>query len=140
MTVVNENPDVALRKKALFYPNSLPTDGSWVVTLNSDKKSVNVWNNDGDGGVNYYNFNEKIEYFVVIPSGIVRNAQGDMNERLVIKLVNTESDGIDASKLNKGNAPVVGYYNLNGQRNNGLVKGINIVKYADGTAKKIIVK
>lgn len=140
VTVVNENPDVALRKKALFYPNSLPTDGSWVVTLNSDKKSVNVWNNDGDGGVNYYNFNEKIEYFVVIPSGIVRNAQGDMNERLVIKLVNTESDGIDASKLNKGNAPVVGYYNLNGQRNNGLVKGINIVKYADGTAKKIIVK
>ena len=138
VSVATETPEVTLRKNAVFYPNVFTADGSWHVTLNSDKKSVNVWAGDADGAVQLYNFNENIEYFLVIPSQIVKNAAGESNERIVLRLVANETTAIDGTVSNEGNASVVGYYNINGQRIPAPVRGINIVKYSDGSIKKMM--
>lgn len=140
ISIMKEHPEVTLRKNAVFYPNIFTPDGNWTVTLNSDKKSVNVWANDGDGSVQYYNFNEKIDYFVVIPSGIIKNENGEMNERIVIKLINSESTNIFSSFTTDENTAILGYYSLDGRKFSNPIKGINIIKYADGTTKKILIK
>lgn len=55
-----------------------------------------------------------------------------------IKFVPAGSSSI-SSALTNGKAKVaVGYYNAAGAQVNGLQKGLNIVKYSDGTAAKII--
>ncbi len=47
-------------------------------------------------------------------------------------------DGID--NISKEGAEVTGYYTVDGKQVETLQKGINIVKYTDGTAKKLLVK
>lgn len=53
--------------------------------------------------------------------------------------VSSVTDGITSVETAKS-TEVVAIYSLNGMRLNTLVKGINIVKYADGTTKKIVVR
>ena len=38
------------------------------------------------------------------------------------------------------NSKVIGRYNLNGQSVNAVQKGVQILKYADGTVRKVVVK
>lgn len=56
------------------------------------------------------------------------------NVRPVVNTTPTKIVGLSA-----GNTPqIIGIYNLHGQKLNGYQKGINIVKYSDGTSKKIV--
>ena len=49
------------------------------------------------------------------------------------------STGIAAPQQSKG-AKVVDAYQLNGQKRNGVQRGLNIVRMSDGTTKKVVVK
>lgn len=49
---------------------------------------------------------------------------------------NGEVTGIEA--LDNDSEEVIAIYDINGRKQNGFVKGINIVKYSDGSTKKII--
>ncbi len=51
----------------------------------------------------------------------------------------SEPDGIEAVALD-GNIEVSGYYTLGGQRVNAPQRGVNIVKFVDGTTKKLLIK
>lgn len=55
-----------------------------------------------------------------------------------IELSGEEADAI--SFISDGNASIEAVYSVGGNKTNGLKKGMNIVKYSDGTTKKIIVK
>ena len=49
--------------------------------------------------------------------------------------------GIDEVETDKTAAPtIVGYYDLNGKLINGKQRGAVIVRYSDGTARKVLVK
>jgi hypothetical protein len=48
--------------------------------------------------------------------------------------------GINGVTIEGGNNVVVGIYTLNGMKLSKPQKGINIIKYADGTCRKVIVK
>jgi hypothetical protein len=48
------------------------------------------------------------------------------------------STGID--NVTKDNAKIIGIYNLQGNKTQHLSKGVNIIKYSNGTIKKLIVK
>jgi hypothetical protein len=55
--------------------------------------------------------------------------------------VNTgKTTGIDSVSTDNNTSKVIGYYSLSGKRVNAPQHGVTIVKYADGTAKKIIKK
>ena len=51
---------------------------------------------------------------------------------------NVVTSGID--KVATDNKVVVGYYAVDGSKRQQLEKGVNVVKYSDGSSKKIIVK
>ena len=48
--------------------------------------------------------------------------------------------GVERTLKNDDEKREVARYTIDGRRINGLVKGINIVKYADGTTKKVVVE
>lgn len=61
------------------------------------------------------------------------------DSEITINFVNDNGAGVSSVVADKEN-PVVGYYTIGGAQINAPQKGINIVKYADGTTKKIILK
>lgn len=48
--------------------------------------------------------------------------------------------GIDGVENGEGSSEVVGIYTINGMKLNAPRKGVNIIKYSDGTAKKVIIR
>ncbi len=53
-------------------------------------------------------------------------------------IVEMEATGINS--INPDENEIVGYYTVGGQKVNAPQKGVNIVRYADGTTKKVLVK
>lgn len=50
-----------------------------------------------------------------------------------------ESSGIETPQISNGNKTIVGIYTLSGMKVGTMGKGINIVKYSDGSTRKVIV-
>lgn len=50
-----------------------------------------------------------------------------------------ESSGIETPQITNGNKTIVGIYTLSGMKVGTMGKGINIVKYSDGSTRKVIV-
>lgn len=138
--VINEKPDVTLREKSLLYRNIFTPDDCWKVMLSKDKKTITVWAADFDGFTTSYNFDANNNYFVVLPANTVESITGDKNERIVISLVGSIAAGIDQTIPAETNQKEVARYNLNGQQIHTPQKGINIIKYADGTTRKVVVR
>ena len=138
--VINEKPDVTLREKGLLYRNIFTPDDCWKVMLSKDKKTITVWAADFDGFTTSYNFDANNNYFVVLPANTVESETGDKNERIVISLVGSIAAGIDQTIPAETNQKEVARYNLNGQQIHTPQKGINIIKYADGTTRKVVVR
>lgn len=59
---------------------------------------------------------------------------------LSIASITVKDNASPVPAILNGNATVVGYYNISGTEVSAPVKGINIVKYSDGTVRKIMVK
>lgn len=138
--VINEKPDVTLREKGLLYRNIFTPDDCWKVTLSQDKKSITVWAADFDGYTTSYHFDADKTYFVVLPANTVESATGDKNERIVISLIGSNAAGIDLPSPTETSQREVARYNLSGQQLHAPQKGINIIRYADGTTRKVVVK
>ncbi|MGN0221903.1 MAG: hypothetical protein ACI4BA_07265 [Prevotella sp.] len=65
-------------------------------------------------------------------------AGGQKNLNLSMITFEASSTGIEGINTENGMKAVKAIYSINGTQVNGLQKGINIVKYSDGTSKKII--
>ncbi len=66
--------------------------------------------------------------------------EGEKSKAIEADLAEKYATGIHAVKNTKTGSKVVAIYNLNGARLNSLQRGINIVKFADGSACKVLVK
>lgn len=137
--VINQTPDVALRAKSLLHQNIFTPDDSWKVTLENDNKTINVWAADYDGYPSSFKYNPEERYFFVLPANTVKTIFGNPNERIVISLIGDVLAGIETINTTDTHQKIVGRYNLNGQKLDAPQKGINILKFADGTTKKVIV-
>lgn len=140
VTVVNATPAASLLDGPLAGGSEILPDNGWNATV-SDKNNntLVLWGSDYVGFTCSFKAEKGNEYTVVIPAGIVKNAAGDLNEQIVIKFNCDESTGVgnvDASE----NVKVTARYNINGQKLNTAVKGINIEKMSDGTVRKLLVK
>ena len=56
-----------------------------------------------------------------------------------VKIMATPATGISLESANNSDKTICGYYTLNGMKLSTPQKGINIVRYADGTTRKIVV-
>jgi hypothetical protein len=85
VTIANASPAVSLLKGDKTMGDKITPASGWHVTAASDNASVRVWGDDGDGGVDYFKTEEGAEYYLTIPAGIVKDANGYANEEITLK-------------------------------------------------------
>ena len=154
VTIDNDSPAVRIQKgdgrsnTPLFSLSAslVEPDGTWhVVDNSSDHKTITVWADDGYGDGDTQTFNtEDTTYYVIIPSKIVRASSGlDASEQITLFYHGAKSaTGISSIFADNRTADsrVVERYNLSGQKVSAAQKGIQIVRYADGTMRKVLMK
>lgn len=84
ISIVNNSPEVYLRKGSELSGAVIESDGGWRVST-AGKDAVRVWSDDGDGYTQYFTPEQDTEYYLIIPAGIVKSADGALNERIVVK-------------------------------------------------------
>ncbi|MDO4510628.1 MAG: hypothetical protein Q4B68_02280 [Bacteroidales bacterium] len=115
-------------------------DDAWVGTKSNGGKTVAVWGADYDGFVCTFKVTEQPYYFSV-PAGAFKIATGATNEAFTITYYGKSIPEPTAiTDVNKGNASVVGRYNLKGQSVDANAQGVQIVKMSDGSTVKVIVR
>ena len=87
-------------------------------------------------GDNFYY--ESREWTLYVPKGM-KNAYQNSEWRYCKEIIEMETSGIDSVILNP-DAKEVSRFSADGQRLAVPVKGLNIVKYSDGTVRKVVVK
>ena len=81
---------------------------------------------------------ESREWTLYVPKGM-KNAYQNSEWRYCKEIIEMETSGIDSVILHP-DAKEVSRYSADGQRLAVPVKGLNIVKYSDGSARKVVVK
>lgn len=81
---------------------------------------------------------ESREWTLYVPKGM-KNAYQNSKWRYCKEIIEMETSGIDSVILHP-DAKEVSRYSADGQRLAVPVKGLNIVKYSDGSARKVVVK
>ena len=146
VTVVKAHPEVYLRKStneldATLSGNILEPDDEWYVTRQSDKKTVSVWAADDDSYTMTFSGNPGESFAFVIPAGIVKNAAGDMNEQIIVRVnAYDPNTGIAEAEVSASDAKEAARFNISGMKIGNGQKGINIIKMTDGSVKKVLVK
>ncbi len=146
VTVIKEHPEVFLRQGSEdlspeLSGKILEPDDEWYVTRQSDKKTVRVWAADYDGYMMNYSCAPEDIFAFVIPAGIVKNAVGETNERIVVTVKGYDpSTGIAETEISASDAKEAARFNISGMRIGNGQKGIAIIKMTDGTVKKVLVK
>lgn len=79
------------------------------------------------------------EWTLYVPKGTKNAYQNSEAWRYCKEIIEMETSGIDSVILNP-DAKEVSRFSADGQRLVGPVKGLNIVKYSDGSARKVVVK
>lgn len=82
---------------------------------------------------------ESREWTLYVPKGMKTVYQNSERWSYCKEIIEMETSGIDSVILNP-DAKEVSRYSADGQRLAVPVKGLNIVKYSDGTARKVVVK
>lgn len=139
ISIANSAPDVKLYVGEEGSSDVISPYSSWVATLASDGVSVRVWGDDGDGGVDYFKVTEGQTYTLVIPAGVVKNSAGVTNDKIVLTFNPSSTDSIYGIEGAEGTA-VSGRFTISGQKIGTAQRGINILKMADGTVRKVLVK
>lgn len=138
-TILDYGPDAVLTEIKGDTEKKITPDVSWKAVKGDDANTLRIWAADYDGFIQTFKVQEGYTYRMEIPAGIVQNADGSKNEKIVIEVSGPEASaisGIAAGESVKAEAR----YNINGQRLNARQKGINIVRMSDGKTVKVVVK
>ncbi|MGP1549472.1 MAG: leucine-rich repeat protein [Prevotella fusca] len=143
LQLVNKNPEVQIRQDYIYSAVYINPTGTpqWTARLDGNN-TLTIFGNDSDGFLDSFTAKEGKTYYVTIPAGVVKDNTGAVNDQMTITYYGPKpSTGIETLKgETSSNSKVVARYNLNGQAVNAAQKGVQIVKYADGTIRKIVVK
>lgn len=146
ITIVKSNPEAFLReadaedKTAELSGKILEPDDAWYATK-SGQNTLRVWGADYDSYTMTFAVDSKKVYTMVIPAGVVKNAAGETNERIVINVFGADPTGVEKVQLSgAASSEEVARYNVSGQKVGKDHKGITIIRMADGSTEKVVVK
>ncbi len=136
--LVEAHPACAIRLDSPIYP-AYDFGGEWMARVENGNTLV-VFANDADGFLTYFVTETGKDYYLTVPEGTVKNAEGELNDHLIFVWSGVgTTNGIDQTELTQdGKAKVSAHYNIGGQQINTLQKGVNIVRMTDGTVKKVM--
>lgn len=85
VSIAEKSPAVKLLVGNEATGSEIEPDDAWYATaVSGDKNAVRIWASDYDGYTQYFSTKEDEVYYLVIPAGVVKNAAGATNERIVI--------------------------------------------------------
>jgi len=113
--------------------------GGWHANKGDDANTLRVWGDDGDGFTDYTKLADGKSYCMVIPAGVVKNADGAANEQILIHINCTSATAIEGTGAS-AEPSVAGHYAINGQRASAKQRGINILRMSDGSVRKVVVR
>ena len=136
ITCINDKPEAAVRIDAPYMSGQV-IGNEWHASAVGN--TLTVYATDETGDVARFQTSDSHVYYVTIPAGVVKSAAGDENEYILLGYYGYgHKTGIDeamqSSKIDNGK--VVARYNINGQQTTAQQKGLQIVRFSDGTAKK----
>lgn len=90
--VVKSNPTIKLSRDQELYGTPVTVYDDWTLVSNgsADKKTVNLFLADSDGFTSYVALENGVDYFLEIPAGVVKNASGAFNQKIVLHYIGTE--------------------------------------------------
>lgn len=141
ITLVNANPKVYIRKGYNYSAATVePSGEKWHATVSGTKLSV--WGADEDNFTDAFIVDDNAEYYITIPAGTVKAAKGSVNEQVSIFVYGKSAPaGIEGVSAGSSvNTKVVNRYNVAGQSVPSASRGIQIVKFSDGSVRKILIK
>lgn len=143
ITIVQKNPEAILREgeeSSEIAGKVLEPDDAWYATTGNNKNTLRIWGADYDMYTCTFAVNPDKTYTMIIPAGVVKNAAGETNERIVISVSGSDPTGVVNVEFNKKSATEIARYNISGQKVDNNHKGVTIIKMSDGTSKKVILK
>ena len=140
ITCIDANPLVGLRLDYPYFAGSQVGTG-WHASVNGN--TLTIYANDETESIARFQTNDNHVYYLTIPAGVVKNAAGDENQYILLGYYGygTQTginDNLQGDKLATGK--VIARYNINGQQITDQQKGLQIVRFNDGTARKINMK
>ncbi len=109
-----------------------------ITSLNPEPPAC--YTSDWDAGTQVFEGVDKTACVLSVPEGS-KDAYASANGWCdFFNIEDTEVNGIEAVAADAQGKEVSGYYTIGGQRINAPAKGVNIVKYSDGTTKKVLAK
>ena len=140
---VTDLPYCGLNECQALTTISLPADlrsiDKGFLSLCSNLKTIYAYMPDPDAltYVDQFQYESK-EWTLYVPKG-TKNAYQNSEWRYCKEIIEMETSGIDSVILNP-DAKEVSRFSADGQRLAVPVKGLNIVKYSNGSARKVVVK
>lgn len=138
VNVAVAKPAASLRSGDATTGTVIEPDDCWIATKQSDGKTVRVWASDYDGYTQSFKGVAGTEYFFTLPAGVVKDADGNVNDEIVIKIVCTNSDSV--SDINAVDAVEVARYDINGRPVSKGYNGLVIIRMSDGSVRKAVMK
>ena len=140
ITCINANPEVGLR---VDYPymSAAQVGTGWHASVSGN--TLTVYANDATETVARFETDYHHVYYITIPAGVVKNAAGDENEYILLGYYGYGAqvginETLQSSKM--GTGKVVARYNVSGQQTTAQQKGLQIVRFSDGTVRKVNMK
>lgn len=94
ISLLQQFPEVTLVKGQELYGEPVVNEGGWMAFASG--KTVNVFPADEyQEGVQPIALESDENYYVTIPAGIVENADGDLNQKIVLHFTGKSQSGID---------------------------------------------
>ncbi len=124
---------------SLTIPSSVTSIGDWAFAGCSGLTSIYVYpENLPELGTDIFNECDAKNCTVYVPKGTY-DAYKSSEFGYFEKIVEFDASGIDKVTTST-NAKEVSRYSANGKRLSAPAKGLNIVKYSDGSVKKVVVQ
>ena len=124
---------------SLIIPSGVTSIGKWAFRGCSGLTSIYVYpENLPELGIDIFNGCDAKDCTVYVPKGTY-DAYKSSEFGYFEKIVEFDATGIDKVTTST-NAKEVSRYSANGQRLSAPAKGLNIVKYSDGSVKKVVVQ
>lgn len=139
ITILDYGPDATLRKADKDNGTKITPDLSWKSVKGDDDKTLRIWASDYDYMVQQFKVEEGVTYYMVIPAGIVKNADDARNEEIVIEFSGPSASAISGIGNDNGVSETA-RYSIGGQRLSSRQKGVNIIRMSDGSTVKVYVK
>ena len=126
--------------ESINIPSSVTSIGEYAFAYCYGLTKIHVsWNTPPFIHENVFEGLDKRECTLYVPEGTSRNYKQDWTWNQFGNIVEYETNGIENPDAANG-AVETARYSANGQQVAASVKGVNIVKYSDGSTRKVVVK